>query len=123
MVRFSAVVIGLCFWAAAGAAAQVAPTLPGDTLGGKPLPPGSAVPRTPVAPTLPGDTLTGSAPAPTPILQPGDSTPQLFSVPRTPRGLGRPIAGAIADSLKADSARADSARADSARADSAAKKP
>lgn len=98
MVRLSAVVLGLLLWAAAPAAAQVAPTLPRDTLFGKKLPPEANVPRSAVAPTLPGDTLTGSAPTAQPMLPPGDSTPQLFSVPRTPRGLGRPLAGAIADS-------------------------
>ena len=41
-------------------AAQVAPTLPRDTLGGRKLPPEANVPRGVVAPTLPRDTLAGA---------------------------------------------------------------
>lgn len=41
----------------ANAAAQVAPTLPSDTLQGRKLPPEANVPRRVIAPTLPSDTL------------------------------------------------------------------
>ncbi|HEU4830388.1 MAG TPA: hypothetical protein VFT04_14435 [Gemmatimonadales bacterium] len=41
----------------ATAAAQVAPTLPSDTLQGRKLPPEANVPRQVIAPTLPSDTL------------------------------------------------------------------
>ncbi len=41
----------------AGASAQVAPTLPSDTLQGRKLPPEANVPRQVIAPTLPSDTL------------------------------------------------------------------
>jgi hypothetical protein len=40
--------------------AQVAPTLPRDTLGGRKLPPEANVPRGVAAPTLPQDTSGGS---------------------------------------------------------------
>ncbi len=46
-------------------AAQVAPTLPRDTLFGRKLPPESSVPRGVVAPTLPRDTLGGRQLPPT----------------------------------------------------------
>jgi hypothetical protein len=46
-------------------AAQVAPTLPRDTLGGRKLPPEANVPRGVVAPTLPRDTLGGAQLPPT----------------------------------------------------------
>jgi hypothetical protein len=39
------------------AGAQVAPTLPSDTLQGRKLPPEANVPRQVIAPTLPSDTL------------------------------------------------------------------
>lgn len=42
---------------AAAAGAQVAPTLPSDTLQGRKLPPEANVPRQVIAPTLPSDTL------------------------------------------------------------------
>ena len=42
---------------AAAAGAQVAPTLPSDTLQGRKLPPEANVPRQVIAPTLPTDTL------------------------------------------------------------------
>ena len=45
----------------ASLSAQVAPTLPSDTLGGRKLPPESSVPRGIVAPTLPSDTLRAGA--------------------------------------------------------------
>jgi hypothetical protein len=51
--------------AAAPLAAQVAPTLPRDTLGGRKLPPEANVPRGVVAPTLPRDTLGGQVLPPT----------------------------------------------------------
>jgi hypothetical protein len=51
--------------AAAPLAAQVAPTLPRDTLGGRKLPPEANVPRGVVAPTLPRDTLGGRTLPPT----------------------------------------------------------
>jgi hypothetical protein len=50
---------------AAPLAAQVAPTLPRDTLGGRKLPPEANVPRGVVAPTLPRDTLGGQVLPPT----------------------------------------------------------
>ena len=57
-----AVLAGATLLSAAGAlGAQVAPTLPSDTLGGKRLPPESSVPRGIVAPTLPSDTLRAGA--------------------------------------------------------------
>ena len=51
--------------ATAPLAAQVAPTLPRDTLGGQKLPPEANVPRGVVAPTLPRDTLGGRTLPPT----------------------------------------------------------
>lgn len=41
----------------AAVSAQVAPTLPSDTLQGRKLPPEANVPRQVIAPTLPSDTL------------------------------------------------------------------
>ena len=41
----------------ASASAQVAPTLPSDTLQGRKLPPEANIPRQVIAPTLPSDTL------------------------------------------------------------------
>ena len=43
-------------------AAQVAPTLPSDTLQGRKLPPEANVPRQVIAPTLPTDTLEAAKP-------------------------------------------------------------
>ena len=61
------------------AAAQVAPTLPSDTLGGRRLPAEANVPRTVVAPTLPRDTLAA------PVTGGTDSiTPPVPTTPRLP---------------------------------------
>ena len=46
---------------AVSAAAQIAPTLPSDTLGGRKLAPEANVPSGIVAPTLPSDTLKAGA--------------------------------------------------------------
>lgn len=55
----------LAVLAAAPAVAQVAPTLPRDTLDGARLAPEANVPRGVVAPTLPRDTLAGARLPPT----------------------------------------------------------
>ena len=57
-VRLGFVALAL---SAAPAAAQIAPTLPSDTLGGRKLAPEANVPSGIVAPTLPSDTLQAGA--------------------------------------------------------------
>jgi hypothetical protein len=74
------------------AAAQVAPTLPSDTLQGRKLPPEANVPRQVIAPTLPSDTLRAAERLCPPELA-------VRPVPTTPR----PPAGAR-DTVAADSA-------------------
>jgi hypothetical protein len=63
----------------ATAAAQVAPTLPSDTLQGRKLPPEANVPRQVIAPTLPSDTLKAAERRCTETLaqRPVASTPRL----------------------------------------------
>jgi len=62
----------------ATAAAQVAPTLPSDTLQGRKLPPEANVPRQVIAPTLPSDTLKAAERRCTELAQrPVASTPRL----------------------------------------------
>ena len=57
-VRMAFVALAL---SSAPAAAQIAPTLPSDTLGGRKLAPEANVPSGIVAPTLPSDTLQAGA--------------------------------------------------------------
>ncbi|HLS46895.1 MAG TPA: hypothetical protein VK012_00120 [Gemmatimonadales bacterium] len=78
------------------AAAQVAPTLPSDTLQGRKLPPEANVPRQVIAPTLPSDTLFGSTDPCDPPARPQvvASTPRPPGVlPDTARDVARPAAG------------------------------
>ena len=60
-INAACAVIAALALAAAPAAAQIAPTLPSDTLGGKRLAPEANVPSGIVAPTLPSDTLDAGA--------------------------------------------------------------
>lgn len=107
------IVIALAAMLAAPLAAQVAPTLPRDTLGGRKLPPEANVPRGIVAPTLPRDTLGGAK-------LPPSANVVRSSVPETPSDtLNARSRDSVATAREgADSAKADSARADSARAES-----
>ncbi|HEX6643299.1 MAG TPA: hypothetical protein VF037_01395 [Gemmatimonadales bacterium] len=68
---------------AGASAAQVAPTLPSDTLQGRKLPPEANVPRQVIAPTLPSDTLRGAGPCPAELaVRPVPSTPRPPAAPR-----------------------------------------
>ena len=72
-----ALLLALATLVAGPVAAQVAPTLPRDTLGGRKLPPEANVPRGVVAPTLPRDTLGGAR-------LPASANAVRSSVPTTP---------------------------------------
>ena len=128
----SAAVLMLSAAVVGSISAQVAPTLPHDTLFGKPLPPEADLPhRGAVAPTLPRDTLgygvvspdaNSPAFAPAPTL-PGDTLLIRDSIevdsairPAAPssRGQGAPIGGTLLR-RRAERQRRAAARADSIR--------
>lgn len=94
---------------AAPLAAQVAPTLPRDTLFGRKLPPESSVPRGAVAPTLPRDTLGGRALPPTTSV-PRRQTPTFPSDSLAPAKMERNRADSLAR-IKPDSGAAKPAAA------------
>jgi hypothetical protein len=95
-----ALLVVLAALAAGPVAAQVAPTLPRDTLGGRRLPPEANVPRGVVAPTLPRDTLGGAR-------LPASANVVRSSVPTTPsdseNARSRDSVAAARDSLTGDS--------------------
>ena len=100
-----ALLIVLAALTAAPVAAQVAPTLPRDTLGGRKLPPEANVPRGVVAPTLPRDTLGGAR-------LPPSANVVRSSVPTTPsdsqNARSQDSVAAARDTVARDSVRRDS---------------
>ena len=114
-----ALLIVLATLVAVPVAAQVAPTLPRDTLGGRKLPPEANVPRGVVAPTLPRDTLGGAR-------LPASATVVRSSVPTTPsdsqNARSQDSVAAARDTLARDTVARDSV-ADTVRATRPARRP
>ncbi len=114
-----ALLVTLGALAATPVAAQVAPTLPRDTLGGRKLPPEANVPRGVVAPTLPRDTLGGAR-------LPASANVVRSSVPTTPsdseNARSRDSVAAARTAVARDSVSRDSV-ADTVRVARPAKRP
>ena len=114
-----ALLLALATLIAGPLAAQVAPTLPRDTLGGRKLPPEANVPRGVVAPTLPRDTLGGAR-------LPASANAVRSSVPTTPsdsqNARSEDSVAAARDTVARDSVRRDSV-ADRSRPARSVKRP
>jgi len=101
-VRAVVLALALVLGTTAALEAQIAPTLPQDTLGGKALEPRSSVPAGAVAPTLPRDTVPAAATSQVPSEEERTGRDTPVPVPSGGTPASRPLLRAPQDSLAAD---------------------